>query len=105
MASCAPAISATRKTMAASSFPPAQAVGVAPPAGTRPVAFVIVRPGATLDEAAAIAHCRARIAKYKVPARIVCLDAFPVTQSANGTKIQRAKLRAMAEEAMRRQAG
>ena len=83
----------------------AQTVAVATPAGTRPVAFVIVRPGATLDEAAAIAHCRARIAKYKVPARIVCLDAFPVTQSANCTKIQRAKLRAMAEEAMRRQAG
>jgi fatty-acyl-CoA synthase len=36
------------------------------------------------------------MAKYKVPVRIIVLDAFPVTKSANGFKIQRAKLREMA---------
>ena len=39
---------------------------------------------------------RARLAGYKVPARIFLIDAFPVTDSANGVKIQRAKLRDMA---------
>jgi fatty-acyl-CoA synthase len=38
-----------------------------------------------------------RIARFKVPERIWFLDAFPVTQSANGEKIKRADLRAMAE--------
>jgi len=33
-----------------------------------------------------------------VPARVWFLDAFPVTESANGIKIQRAKLREMAAE-------
>jgi len=75
----------------------AQAIAVPGPAGARAVAFVIMKPGGNFDEAAAIAHCRARIAKYKVPARVIPLDAFPTTPSANGTKIQRAKLRAMAE--------
>lgn len=75
----------------------AQVVAVPGPSGTRAVGFVIVKPGAIFDEAAAIAHCRARIAKYKVPARVIALDAYPTTPSANGTKIQRAKLRAMAE--------
>jgi fatty-acyl-CoA synthase len=75
----------------------AQVVAVPGPSGARAVGFVIVKPGAVFDETAAIAHCRARIAKYKVPARVIALDAYPTTPSANGTKIQRAKLRAMAE--------
>ena len=37
-------------------------------------------------------------AGYKVPARIYVVDAFPITDSANGVKIQRARLRAMAME-------
>jgi fatty-acyl-CoA synthase len=32
-----------------------------------------------------------------VPVRIFALDAFPTTTSANGTKVQRAKLREMAQ--------
>jgi fatty-acyl-CoA synthase len=44
------------------------------------------------------AHLRERLAGYKVPARIYLVDAFPVTDSANGVKIQRARLRAMAME-------
>jgi fatty-acyl-CoA synthase len=30
---------------------------------------------------------------YKVPARVWFVEVFPVTESANGTKIQRSKLR------------
>jgi len=41
---------------------------------------------------------RERLAGYKIPARIYVVDAFPVTDSANGVKIQRARLRAMAME-------
>ena len=40
-----------------------------------------------------IAHCRTRLAIYKVPVRVVAVDEFPTTPSANGTKIQRNKLR------------
>jgi glycosyltransferase involved in cell wall biosynthesis len=37
-----------------------------------------------------IAHCAQRIAKYKVPEHILPIEAFPVTPSANGNKIQKA---------------
>jgi acyl-CoA synthetase (AMP-forming)/AMP-acid ligase II len=57
------------------------------------VAFVS---GAPLDEGALIAWCRERIARYKVPARIIRLDAFPTTAGANAPKIQKNKLRDMA---------
>lgn len=67
-------------------------------AGNRAVAFVILAAGGALDEAAIQAHCARRLAKYKVPARVVALDAFPTTDSANGEKIQRARLRDMADE-------
>jgi fatty-acyl-CoA synthase len=45
-----------------------------------------------------IARLRERLAGYKVPARIYVVDAFPVTDSANGVKIQRARLRSIAME-------
>ena len=73
-----------------------QVVGVAGPRGTRPVAFVTLRRGADWDEQGLRAFCAAGMAKYKVPVRLLPLDAFPVTKSANGFKIQRAKLRQMA---------
>lgn len=60
------------------------------------VAFVVMRPGRELDEAAMRVWCKARMAGYKVPGRIAALREFPVTASANGTKIQRAKLRELA---------
>ena len=79
----------------------AQVVAVATPNGNRPVAFVVPADGEVVDEAAIIAHVGGRLAKFKTPVRIISVDAFPVTRSANGTKIQRAKLRDMAEAAMR----
>ena len=63
----------------------------------RAVAFVILKPGAALDEAGVIAHCKRGLANYKVPLRVFAIDAFPVTPSPNGPKIQRNKLRERAE--------
>lgn len=70
----------------------AQVVAVDRPNGARPVAFVI----GEFDEAEVIARCRDRLAIYKVPVRVVPIGEFPSTASANGTKIQRTKLREMA---------
>ena len=73
-----------------------QVVGVATPRGPR--AFAFVRPSMNAyDETALLAWCRDTMANYKVPVRAVPIDAFPVTYSANGTKIQKAELRRMAE--------
>ena len=61
------------------------------------VAFVVPSPGQpACDEAAVIAHCREKLAGYKVPRKVIVIDAFPVTNSANGEKIQRERLRQMA---------
>jgi fatty-acyl-CoA synthase len=75
----------------------AQVVGVDTAAGVKPVAFVIPRVRAVFDEPALIAHCAARIAKFKVPVRVCAIDSFPVTPGANATKIQKAKLRELAQ--------
>jgi fatty-acyl-CoA synthase len=80
----------------------AQVVGVDTPGGTKAFAFVIVQPDARFDEAALVAHCAARIAKFKVPVRVQPIDAFPVTPGANATKIQKSKLRELAQDALRR---
>jgi fatty-acyl-CoA synthase len=71
----------------------AQVVAVDRPGGARPVAFVI----GAFDEAEVIARCRDRLAIYKTPIRVVGVEAFPSTPSANGTKVQRTKLREMAD--------
>jgi fatty-acyl-CoA synthase len=75
----------------------AQVVAVDLGGRARCVAFVI--PGQTPPQQDTLtAHLRARLAAFKVPVRIYLVDAFPVTDSANGVKIQRGKLRAMAME-------
>lgn len=75
----------------------AQVVGVETAAGTKAFAFVIVKPGEGFDEAALTGHCAARLAKYKVPVGVRPLDAFPVTPGSNATKVQKAKLREVAQ--------
>jgi fatty-acyl-CoA synthase len=75
----------------------AQVVAVDLDGKTRAVAFAIAEPGATPDAQAIIAAVQAQLAAYKVPARLWWVDAFPVVNSANGTKIQRNKLREMAQ--------
>lgn len=42
-------------------------------------AFVIPRPGGSLSEEEVLAFCRARLARYKVPAKVTLCDAFPET--------------------------
>ena len=60
----------------------------------------MLKPGAALDEAEVIAHCRRGLANYKVPARVFAIHDFPKTPSPNGFKIQRNKLREMAEASL-----
>jgi fatty-acyl-CoA synthase len=79
----------------------AQVVGVETAAGVKSLAFVVPAAGAVFDEAALLAHCAARMAKFKLPLRVCALDAFPVTPGANATKIQKARLREMAQQLMR----
>lgn len=45
--------------------------------GERVRAFVVRKPGAAADEAELLAHCRARLAEYKLPAEIAFLEALP----------------------------
>jgi fatty-acyl-CoA synthase len=75
----------------------AQVVAVDLKGQARCIAFVIPAKQPPPQEALT-ARLRERLAGYKVPARIYVVDAFPVTDSANGVKIQRARLRAMAME-------
>ncbi|MCK1720850.1 AMP-binding protein [Bradyrhizobium sp. 141] len=75
----------------------AQVVAVDLKGQARCVAFVIPAQERLMPETL-IAHLRDRLAGYKVPARVYVVDAFPVTDSANGVKIQRARLRAIAME-------
>lgn len=73
-----------------------QVVGVPGERGTEVAAFVLEDGPGAVDTDAALAACRAGMARYKVPRAIYIIDAFPVTDSANGVKIQRSKLRDMA---------
>ncbi len=73
-----------------------QVVGVPSERGLRAVAFV--RCAGDFDESALKQFCSERIARYKVPARMVRLDEFPLTTGANAPKVQKAKLREMAQE-------
>jgi fatty-acyl-CoA synthase len=76
----------------------AQVVGVDTATGPRAAAFVIPTAGMAVDVDGLQAHCAGGLAKFKVPAAIYPIDAFPVTPSPNGEKIQRGKLRAMAQK-------
>lgn len=75
----------------------AQVVAIADASGTKAIGFVTLKPDGTFDEATLITRCKASLAGFKVPARIFCLDAFPSTTGPNGTKVQRHRLREMAE--------
>jgi fatty-acyl-CoA synthase len=76
----------------------AQVVAIDLKGQARCAAFVIANGESPPKTEALAAHLRDRLAAYKIPARIFFVDAFPVTESANGIKIQRARLRAMAME-------
>lgn len=75
-----------------------QVVGANIGGKSRAVAFVTIAADGQFDEQAIRDHCLAGLAKFKTPVAIYQLDEFPTTASANGTKIQRAKLRQWAGE-------
>ncbi|MDE2403972.1 MAG: long-chain-fatty-acid--CoA ligase [Sphingomonadales bacterium] len=56
-------------------------------------AVVVLRDGALVEEAALIAHCRATLAPYKAPKRVILVDALP--KNASG-KILKRELRDLA---------
>jgi fatty-acyl-CoA synthase len=75
----------------------AQVVGVRLE-GEGDVAVAFVRAEQLLSETDLHAYCKDGIANYKVPRRIVQVDAFPVTEGPNGTKIRKAALREQAAQ-------
>ena len=80
-----------------------QVVGVSIDGVLRPVAFVTLEPAGAAGEEAAIERCvidtlQPLLARYKVPARVFVTDAFPVTEGTNATKIQKHRLRDLAQE-------
>jgi fatty-acyl-CoA synthase len=81
-----------------------QVVGVSHQGKTVAVGFVIAEPDTVLDEASLLAHCKAQLAGFKIPARIAVINEFPVVQSANSNKIQRGKLQELALELLQAQA-
>ncbi len=78
----------------------AQVVSVRVGDAARAYAFVIAAEGQSIDSANLGAHCSEALARFKVPIAFEALTAFPTTKGANGTKIQRAKLRDMAQAAV-----
>ena len=60
------------------------------------IAYVRLKPGQSATEDDIIAHCRGRIASYKIPRRVIFTGDFPMTSSG---KIQKTKLR---EDVLRR---
>lgn len=54
------------------------------------VAFVVPRPGRDLDDDELRSHCRAELARYKVPSRFVTADELPIGPTG---KLQRSRLR------------
>lgn len=63
--------------------------------GTKPVAFVVLRPGSDIDEAALKQHALANAPAFQHPRRVWILDRLPL---ATTNKIDRAALRRRAED-------
>lgn len=74
----------------------AQVIGVDIKGEPACVAFVIPVQGKTVSEDDILSHLATEIARFKLPQRVWFIDRFPVTESANGAKIQRAQLRELA---------
>jgi acyl-CoA synthetase (AMP-forming)/AMP-acid ligase II len=57
------------------------------------IAYVIPKPGAHITEDALIAHCRGRIASFKVPRHVRIVADVPRTPGPHGDKVQKGVLR------------
>jgi fatty-acyl-CoA synthase len=64
-----------------------------------PVAFVQQASGAAMTEHDLIAHCRGKIASFKIPRHVLFVEALPMTSTG---KIQKAKLRDLARSSIPR---
>ena len=69
-----------------------------PRANEVPVAYVIPKDGARIDEAELLGFCRGKIASYKIPRGVRFVKDVPRTPSPHGEKAQRLKLKDMARE-------
>jgi fatty-acyl-CoA synthase len=58
-----------------------------------PVAFVVAKPGCAPTEEALIESCRGKVASFKIPRRVIFLDALPMTASG---KVRKEALRELA---------
>ncbi|HEX9039434.1 MAG TPA: benzoate-CoA ligase family protein [Trebonia sp.] len=79
----------------------AQAVVVAAPDSDgleKPVAYVVLAPGATVTEGELIEHCRQGLPSFKRPRAVVFTETFPTTATG---KIRRVELRALAARVLR----
>lgn len=74
-----------------------QVVGATGKGKIVPYAFVLLHEGARADPVGWAAACKAAMAGFKVPAGFTVLDAFPSVESANSVKIQKHRLREMAD--------
>ena len=52
------------------------------------IAYVQLIPGSQLDEDAVIAHCRGKLASFKIPHHVVFVDDFPMTASGKIRKVE-----------------
>ena len=79
----------------------AQVVGAQAPGQEEvAIAFVRLRPGAHTNPEDLTAFSRSRLARHKVPARFLFVDEFPTTDGPNGRKVQKARLKDMAQAAL-----
>jgi len=74
-----------------------QVVGATRHGKTVPYAFVLLHPDAVADAAGWTAACKQAMAGFKVPVGFTALEAFPSVESANSVKIQKHRLRDMAD--------
>jgi fatty-acyl-CoA synthase len=63
--------------------------------GEELMAWIVTRGGVELDRDAVAEHCKGRIAHYKVPRYVECVDGFPMTVTG---KVMKFKLRELAME-------
>lgn len=75
----------------------AQVISINTEKGVRAFGFVLPSGEGEVDEQALIARCRAHLANYKCPVRVVTVEDWPYAISPNTIKIQRVKLRDQAQ--------
>jgi benzoate-CoA ligase family protein len=73
--------------------------GIDPDGLEKPVAFVVLSPGASATEEDLAAHCRDGLPSFKRPRRIVFVDAYPTTATG---KIRRVELRGSASDVLQK---